>query len=199
MYLSSSAFVAVLPALSAALCPHHDMGPNVLDLEPPPYRLPMYEAPEILANPQEHMHVVTETITQTTQATTTLDLTTLPPLVSSTSISLYPTSSLSSSSEYHQDLKVKREHTPAPTPTPTGTQPPLFTGHGPVQPGYTFNIQGQSMTLLSGSLVGMNATGAKTAGAHASKATGKNAAGVVSMSVGVWGLWSAAMVLLRSM
>lgn len=215
---SSTLLVSILPTLSVAhLSAHHAMKPQLTVLESP-NRIPIYEAPRIQSGPPDstpsyaqspkHVHVVTRTITRTTQATTTLISTTLPPLLSPTSISLYQTSSLTSSESlsFHEDLKIKRDQ----TPTPTGTHTPLFTGHGPVQPGATFNVQGQSMTLLSGSLVKVTGTGtasvsgktvsagvsgSKTASASASKATSSSGAGVVAAGVGSLGIWGVVMVL----
>lgn len=214
MYFSSTVIMSILPVLSVAhICAHHAMKPQLLVLESS-NQIPTYEAPQIkldspdstppYAESTKHVHVVTRTITRTTHATTTLTSTTLPPLLTPTSISLYQTSSASLSSVYHEDLKIKREE----TPTPMGTHTPFFTGHGPVQPGATFNVQGQSMTLLSGTLVKATSTGAasvsgktatsvsgsKTASASASKPTSTSGAGIVGVGMGSLGLWSAVMV-----
>lgn len=205
MYFSSTVLVAILPSLSIAhLCAHHAAQPQLLVVESP-NRVPTYEAPQIEADTPNHVHVVTRTITRTTQATTTITSTTLPPLLSPSSISFYQTSSSTSSTSseslgFHQDLKIKRNEPPA----------PLFTGHGPVQPGLAFNIQGKSMTLLSGTLVpatetvtsslpektvNASALGSKAASASASKPTSTSGAGVVGVGMGSFGVWGATMFL----
>lgn len=204
MHFSTTALVsAILPTLSLAhICAHH-----ALQLEPQlpavetQEQIPTYEAPQLNPNVQNHVHILTETITRTTQATTTLTSTSLPPLLLPSSISIYPTSSPTSTSPesiaFHEDLKMKRDE----TPTPTGTQKPLFTGHGPVQPGATFDAKGQNVTMLSGTLVKGTASvaGSKTASANASKKTSSSGAGVVGAEMGSFGLLGAVMVLVGLM
>lgn len=209
MYFSSTALVAVLPALGVAhLCAHHGIQPPVLVVETQNRIPPTYEAPQIKidtqdhANHANHVHVVTKTITQTTHATTTLTSTTLPPLLPPSSISLYTTISPTSSEsmEYHEDLKIKRDQTPTP---PMETHTPMFTGHGPVQTGFTSSIQGQSVTMVNGTMTKATGTASasvsasKAASASASKATSSSGAGVVS--VGYLGAWGTIMVLVGLM
>jgi len=90
--------------------------------------------------------------------------------------------------ELHEDLKIKRQASTL-ISTSISTHTPLFTGHGPVQPGVTFNPSSTGVVSKAGSASTSGpSSSSKTGVASASAPTHSNAASVLEVGVGGFGL-----------